>query len=57
MASSEMMPNYQRGVMTIVILSLLKREDMYGYQLVQDLEEAAQQSEALAAGKPAGGFC
>lgn len=26
---------YRRGVMSLVILSLLKREDMYGYQLVQ----------------------
>ena len=30
--------NYQRGVMSLVILSLLKREDMYGYQLVQETE-------------------
>lgn len=27
--------SFRRGVMTLVILSLLKREDMYGYQLVQ----------------------
>ena len=30
--------NYRRGVMSLVILSLLKREDMYGYQLVQETE-------------------
>lgn len=28
--------NFRRGVMSLVILSLLKREDMYGYQLVQE---------------------
>ena len=30
--------NYRRGVMSLVILSLLKRGDMYGYQLVQETE-------------------
>ena len=29
---------YRRGVLSLVILSLLKREDMYGYQLVQETE-------------------
>lgn len=33
--------NYRRGVMSLVILSLLKREDMYGYQLVQETERAS----------------
>lgn len=28
--------NFRRGVMSLVILSLLTREDMYGYQLVQE---------------------
>lgn len=28
--------SFRRGVMSLVILSLLKREDMYGYQLVQE---------------------
>lgn len=28
--------NFRRGVMSLVILSLLKGEDMYGYQLVQE---------------------
>lgn len=28
--------NFRRGVMSLVLLSLLKREDMYGYQLVQE---------------------
>ena len=27
--------NYQRGVASLVLLSLLKQSDMYGYQLVQ----------------------
>ena len=29
---------FQRGVMSMIILSLLKKEDMYGYQLVQETE-------------------
>lgn len=32
--------SFRRGVMTLVILALLKREDMYGYQLVQQTQEA-----------------
>ena len=32
-------PNvFQRGVMALLLLSLLRREDMYGYQLVQETE-------------------
>ena len=27
---------FRRGVLSLVILALLKREDMYGYQLVQE---------------------
>ena len=35
-------PNsYRRGVMSLVILSLLKREDMYGYQLVQETSKSS----------------
>lgn len=30
--------NFQRGVMSLVILGLLRGEDMYGYQLVQETE-------------------
>ena len=30
---------FQRGAMAMIILSLLKREDMYGYQLVQEIEK------------------
>lgn len=28
--------NFRRGVLQLVILSLLRREDMYGYQMVQE---------------------
>lgn len=38
MGHTEGLPNFRRGVMSLVILSLLKREDMYGYQLVQETE-------------------
>lgn len=31
--------SFRRGVMTLVILALLKKEDMYGYQLVQQTLE------------------
>lgn len=31
--------NFRRGVMSLVILSLLRQEDMYGYQLVQEIEK------------------
>lgn len=30
---------FRRGVMSLILLSLLKREDMYGYQLVQQTRE------------------
>ena len=30
---------FRRGVMSLVILGLLKKEDMYGYQLVQESEK------------------
>ena len=30
--------NFRRGVMSLVLLSLLKREDMYGYQLVTETQ-------------------
>ena len=29
--------SFRRGVMSLVILSLLKREDMYGYQMIVEL--------------------
>lgn len=30
--------SFRRGVMSLVILALLRREDMYGYQLVQETQ-------------------
>lgn len=36
MASDSSQNNFRRGIMSLVILALLKREDMYGYQLVQE---------------------
>lgn len=41
MAISEGLPNFRRGVASLIILSLLKREDMYGYQLVQETERCS----------------
>lgn len=33
--------SFRRGVMSLVILTLLKREDMYGYQLVQETSRSS----------------
>jgi len=33
--------SFRRGVMSLVILALLKREDMYGYQLVQETSRSS----------------
>lgn len=33
--------NYRRGVTSLIILALLHREDMYGYQLVQETARAS----------------
>ena len=38
MAVENIQSSFRRGVMPLVILSLLKKEDMYGYQLVQETE-------------------
>lgn len=38
MAGDNSQVSFRRGVMSLVILALLKREDMYGYQLVQETE-------------------
>lgn len=37
MATDNGSNSFRRGVMSMVILSLLEREDMYGYQLVQEI--------------------
>ena len=41
MAMDNSQNSFRRGVMSMVILSLLKREDMYGYQLVQETERSS----------------
>lgn len=41
MASDNSQASFRRGVMSLVILSLLKWEDMYGYQLVQETEKSS----------------
>lgn len=41
MASELNQSSFRRGVLSLVLLGLLQKEDMYGYQLVQ---EAARQS-------------
>lgn len=38
MATHENQVNFQRGVASLVLLALLKQSDMYGYQLVQEME-------------------
>ena len=38
MATDSGQNSFRRGVMSLVILGLLKKEDMYGYQLVQETE-------------------
>lgn len=32
---------FRRGVLSLVVLALLKREDMYGYQLVQETNQSS----------------
>ena len=39
MAADSGQNSFRRGVMSLVILSLLQKEDMYGYQLVQQTIE------------------
>ena len=41
MAGDSGQNSFRRGVMSLVILGLLKREDMYGYQLVQETERVS----------------
>ena len=38
MARDNFQINFRRGLLPLVILSLLEAEDMYGYQLVQETE-------------------
>lgn len=39
MAAETLRSGFQRGAMAMLILSLLKQGDMYGYQLVQEIEK------------------
>ena len=41
MAADNAQNSFRRGVMSLVILGLLRREDMYGYQLVQETERVS----------------
>lgn len=41
MAADNAQTSFRRGVMSLVILALLKREDMYGYQLVQETSNSS----------------
>lgn len=41
MAADNTQASFRRGVMSLVILALLKREDMYGYQLVQETSNSS----------------
>ena len=38
MAADNSQNSFRRGVLSLVILGLLRKEDMYGYQLVQETE-------------------
>ncbi|MBR6096439.1 MAG: helix-turn-helix transcriptional regulator [Oscillospiraceae bacterium] len=38
MANDSVPINFRRGLLPLVVLSLLESEDMYGYQLVQEAE-------------------
>lgn len=36
--TNEQRANFQRGITALALLAMLKQKDMYGYQLVQELE-------------------
>lgn len=42
METSADQSNFRRGVMSLVLLALLKREDMYGYQLVMETQRLSE---------------
>lgn len=42
MAADQNQATFRRGVLSLVILALLKREDMYGYQLVLETERISE---------------
>ena len=41
MAQDGNQSSFRKGVLSLVILALLKQEDMYGYQLVQEAETSS----------------
>ena len=42
MAADNGQMSFRRGVMSLVILGLLKKEDMYGYQLVTEIQRLSE---------------
>ena len=42
MASDNLRSGFQRGAMAMIILSLLKYRDMYGYQLSKEMERRSE---------------
>lgn len=42
METSADQSSFRRGVMSLVLLALLKREDMYGYQLVTETQRLSE---------------
>ncbi len=41
MAQEASQSNFRRGVTTLVLLAMLKKEDMYGFQLVQEIADVS----------------
>lgn len=41
MSKEKTQNSFQRGVMSLLILSLLEKEDMYGYQIMQTISESS----------------
>lgn len=41
MARENQQSSFQRGVMSLLILALLEKEDMYGYQIVQTISQSS----------------
>lgn len=50
MATRETNPNFMNGVPELLILRLLQREEMYGYQIVQAIRDATGEVVAVGEG-------
>ena len=50
MAKDNAQSSFQRGVMSLLILSLLDQEDMYGYQMIEELSRRSERAFALKTG-------